>query len=81
MVDDEPERKSRQGGATDPTGHVSSGIQTGPLRGGDPRPGTKPALEPEENVLDPYRTGTTEGRKGTDVEEKAGPRTTVPPET
>jgi hypothetical protein len=37
-VDTSPEERDRSGGAVDPTGHVSSGIQTGPLRAGDEAP-------------------------------------------
>ena len=37
-VDVSPEQRDRSGGVVDPTGHVSSGLQTGPLRAGDESP-------------------------------------------
>jgi hypothetical protein len=37
-VDAEPEMSAHRKGIVDPTGHVSSGLQTGPLRGVDEAP-------------------------------------------
>ncbi|HET6403551.1 MAG TPA: hypothetical protein VFH78_02795 [Candidatus Thermoplasmatota archaeon] len=37
-VDVSPEQRARNAGAVDPTGHVSSGVQVGPLRGADEAP-------------------------------------------
>lgn len=62
-VDTAPEERARSGGAVDPTGHVSSGIQTGSLRGGDERPvaatdGTaRERLREKEDVTAAYRSG------------------------
>lgn len=58
MIDVSPEQKRRKGGPVDPTGAVTSGQQSGPLRGG----GGRPVADPDEAI--------GEGSRERDLSEK-----------